>query len=216
MWIRGMTKYCVLLLFFMLSSILIAPVFAQSDAMMTASDRLIQRLKSFHSLTANFVQQVTDDSGRLVQSAKGKLALIRPNKFYWFNQQPKVTQQKIIADGKRVWIYDIPLKQVTVKSLTLAMTSAPMLLLTGNTRFIRRSYLVHSNSRQVFSMRSRRRGSVFPKIDLWFRGNSIVKMRMLDNLGHTSVIQFSKVVLNPKINRNLFRFRIPRGVDVIR
>ena len=58
---------------------------------------LSQRLQSFQSLQADFVQLTRDAAGRDVQSIPGQLALARPNRLFWQTSDP--IPQQIVSDG---------------------------------------------------------------------------------------------------------------------
>ena len=70
-------------------------------------------LATLSTLTADFVQVVQDKQGQVTERAAGTLSISRPNRFRWDYQQPYV--QTIVADGKKLWLYDPDLEQVTVR-----------------------------------------------------------------------------------------------------
>ena len=105
---------------------LLLPIIASADG--------IASLKAFYSQTqamrANFYQLVTDKQGRKVQEVTGIMQLKRPNKFRWDYSKPY--EQQIISDGKQVWLYDVDLAQVTVRSLNKVLGASPAALLAGD------------------------------------------------------------------------------------
>ena len=71
-------------------------------------------LASLQTLTAAFVQIVQDKQGQVTERATGTLSISRPNRFRWDYLEPYA--QTIVADGKKLWLYDPDLEQVTVRS----------------------------------------------------------------------------------------------------
>ena len=103
-------KYLIILL--MSSAHLL---FAQAASADDAGQRLNQALKQMDNLTTEFKQTLLDEDKNIVQQSSGTLALQRPGKFAWNYIEP--FEQRIIADGSELWIYDVELDQVTVKPM---------------------------------------------------------------------------------------------------
>lgn len=94
--------------------LLLALLLCGPAAAATGPERLVAYLRGLDSLTADF-RQITRgaDGGRRVES-KGTLYLKRPGRFRWEYDSP--VEQIIIADGKRVWLHDLELDQVSHQS----------------------------------------------------------------------------------------------------
>src|SRR5512135_2328324 len=95
-----------------------------------ATDKLKSFIAATHSAQANFTQEVQDKNGRRIQSASGTMQFVRPGKFRWEYRKPY--EQLIVGDGKKFWLYDIDLEQVTVKKLDAALGGSPAALLAGS------------------------------------------------------------------------------------
>jgi outer membrane lipoprotein carrier protein len=59
------------------------------------------------------------------------------------------------------------------------------------------------------------RESMFQKVRMGFKGNNLDTMELHDQLGQVTVIRFSKVQRNPKLDDGVFRFTPPEGADVL-
>ncbi|MDD3530083.1 MAG: outer-membrane lipoprotein carrier protein LolA, partial [Gallionellaceae bacterium] len=59
-----------------------------------------------------------------------------------------------------------------------------------------------------------REGS-FELVRLGFRGNTLVAMELKDNFGQQTYLRFIDVKNNPSLGGNLFRFKPPKGVDIL-
>jgi len=82
------------------------------------------------SAQASFTQEMLDKNGKRLQSASGTMQFVRPGKFRWEYRKPY--EQIIVGDGKKFWMYDVDLNQVTEKKLDAALGSSPAALLSGS------------------------------------------------------------------------------------
>jgi outer membrane lipoprotein carrier protein len=118
---------------------------AASAASGTALDRYLNGLDS---LSANFTQSVTDSHGTLVGAGSGRLQVQRPGKFRWdyvpqaTASQTAGTGQVLVADGTNLWFYDRELAQVTVKPVQAALSSTPIMLLSGSSAQLHDSFQI--------------------------------------------------------------------------
>lgn len=180
----------------------------------------IEKLQTFiaqtQSARAQFTQQVLDKNGKVQQSASGTLSFARPGKFRWEYQKPYA--QLIVGDGERLWVYDKELAQVTVKRLEGALGSSPAALLAGSND-IEQYYNLNAKgvSRGLDWLEAypKEPESMFQKVRMGFKGNTLDTMELYDQLGQVTVIRFSRIERNPKLPADSFTFTPPAGVDVI-
>jgi outer membrane lipoprotein carrier protein len=180
----------------------------------------IEKLQAFiaqtQSARAVFTQQVVDKTGKTVQSANGKLAFSRPGKFRWEYQKPY--EQLIVGDGVKLWVYDKELAQVTVKKLEGALGNSPAALLAGSNN-IEEYYNLNATgvSRGLDWLEAypKEADSMFQKVRLGFKDNTLDTMELYDQLGQITLIRFSRIERNPKLPADAFTFTPPQGVDVI-
>lgn len=109
-------------LFLLLCTILFAPA-------AIAQSQVQSYFRELQALRTDFVQRVYDERGRVLQSSSGKMLMRRPGQFRWDYRSPNA--QIIVADGKRLWAYDVDLEQVTVRKLDNALSATPLALLSG-------------------------------------------------------------------------------------
>lgn len=180
----------------------------------------IERFKTFlrttQSASADFEQRVTDRDGRQVQESRGKFVFLRPGRFRWQYSEP--VNQLIVGDGERVWIYDRDLEQVTVRRLSKALGSTPAALLAGSSDVeaaFELSDAGESGGLEWLQAKPRESESGFERIRLGFGATGIQAMELTDNFGQTTVLRFSHLVRNPKVDAADFRFVPPKGVDVL-
>ncbi len=182
----------------------------------SARDRLDQFVKTVMTFQARFTQTVMDAQGKVQEQAQGLFVLQRPGRFRWDYQQPY--PQYIIADGQRIWFYDVDLEQVTVKSQLEALADSPASLLSGET-LPEQQYIVTdlpSKDHLLWvELTPRDSNSSFKSIRIAFDDHSLKQMLMTDNFDQQTRLEFSQVVENPKVDRAVFVFTPPKGVDVV-
>lgn len=184
----------------------------------SAADELAQLLSDMNSLRADFSQQILDNQGRVMQQSSGKFALLRPGRFRWETLQP--TQQLLIADGKKIWVYDQDLQQVTVQQQDNRNTSSPAMLLSGSVQTLKRNFNVRYIKKPAsegvwFKLTPIGKHAMFQAVELNFAQDQLQGMRLIDSLGQASVLRFTQVEDNPEISASQFSFKAPKGVDVI-
>ncbi len=186
----------------------------------TADDSAVSSLRRFftgtQSYSARFSQAVLDESGNVIQESTGHMAIARPSRFRWDYDKP--FKQLIIADGKKIWVYDEELKQVTVRPLKGVLADTPAVLLAGRGR-IDDAYTVKELDPQDglrwAQLVPKRKEGGFEKIRVGFGQGRLRILEMVDGFGQTTRITLSDPRENPGIEASRFRFTPPVGVDVV-
>lgn len=182
----------------------------------SALERFREFVRSTPSASANFVQKVYDQDHKLVQESKGSFVFQRPGRFRWTYVSPM--PQLIVGDGERVWIYDQDLDQVTVRRMAHALGSTPAALLAGSQDVEQAFYLSEAGEHAGLAwLEAKPRGqdAGFSKILLGMGPDGVQAMELFDHFGQTTVLGFSDLKRNPKIEPGLFRFTPPKGADVL-
>ena len=201
-------KYLVLL--FTVIYTLTSPAFAQS-----AEKRLNEALAKLDNLTADFKQTVLDDEKKIVQQSSGKVAIERPGKFSWIYTKPY--EQRIIADGKELWIYDVDLDQVTVKPMATGLASAPIMILMRQDRIDSEFSISEIGQRKFLywvKLEPKTRDMDYTDVYIGLEDGAVKAMELRDKFGQSTQIVFDKLRLNVVHNPATFRFVPPAGVDV--
>lgn len=198
-------------LFFMLA----LSGFAPAVLAVTAIDKLNTFNTGVNSLSADFNQTLYDSDGEAVQESSGKLLIQRPSRFRWDYIKPY--PQLLLADGKRFWIYDSDLEQVTVKRISEALGSAPSMLLSGKGSleddFIIQD-LGEKDGMLWVELFPRKSESDFKLLRLAFK-QQIHIMEFQDSLGQLTRIRFDNLKTNIELDPNQFVFHVPKGADVV-
>jgi len=165
------------------------------------------------TLRADFRQQVWG-SGQ-DQRSSGTLYLQRPGRFRWDYRTP---DQSIIADGRRIWLDDRELEQVSFQSQAKALKGTPALLLldTGplDRHFEIREMGAQSRGLYWVELVPREQETEFTRILVGFADNQLRELEMTDNFGQVTRFDFDDVQRNPEIDPALFEFHPKQGMDV--
>ena len=187
-----------------------------SAAQAAARDDLDAFTKNLEGLKASFTQQVYDPNGNARETSSGQVALAAPRLFRW--EYTKPYEQLIVADGKRVWVYDPDLQQATRRAQGDAEQGSPLAALIDPAR-LDRDYVVteagSANGLDWLSVKPRKGDSGFESARLGFGDGGLEQMQFIDALGQKSVIRFGKWQRNPAFTGSTFKFAPPKGVDVI-
>ncbi len=127
-------------------------------------------------------------------------------------------EQLLVSDGKKVWLYDPDLEQVTIQTLDQRLTHTPALLLSGDVSQISENFAIsHKESSGVvdFTLQPKGNDTLFDSLRLSFRNGVINDMQLIDSVGQRTNILFNSVKMNEPLAAGLFTFEIPEGADVI-
>jgi outer membrane lipoprotein carrier protein len=195
--------------------LLIAASSAQAEDH-AALDQLMIFTGKMESLQANFDQEIVDVDGRHVETSSGRIVLMKPDFFRWdyVGEYP----QQIIADGERVWIYDIELEQVSIKMQSSAAANSPLSVLTKPETIeeqFRITELGIADGENLLELIPLDEQAEFDRIILGLADNRLEMMILEDAFGQRTRIDYRDMETNIEIAPGTFKLDIPEGVDVI-
>lgn len=204
----------------MIKKILAVSLLAMSQSVFALSDarsKLNDFFTNVNNMQGSFIQQVYNKSGKVTDTAEGSMTLQRPGKFNW--QYVKPDPQKIISDGKNIWLYDKDLDQVMVKPLSEAVNNTPAAILMQkaipDTQFKVMEMDAKTSGWDWFYLQPHRKSNDFKAIQLGMdKQGHLRQMVMYDQIGQKTVITFNAKT-NVNVAQNTFAFTPPAGVDVI-
>jgi len=186
------------------------PVWAED-----AGQRLQLALKQMDNLTTDFKQTLLDEDKNIVQQSRGTLALQRPGKFAWHYTEP--FEQRIIADGSELWIYDVELDQVTVKPMDQGLANAPIMILMKQAD-INEQFEVSEVGQRKFlywvELLPHGGDLEYTHIYIGIDDDQVRAMELQDQFGQSTQIVFENLRVDVVHNPATFRFVPPPGVDV--
>lgn len=178
--------------------------------------QLEQFSRGLETLHARFDQRVISSDGAVEDGSSGEVWLQRPGLFRW--EYGGDYPERVIADGKNIWIHDVVLEQVTVKSQSDTAVNSPLILLTDlsqlDTQFAVRE-VGKDGELQLIELRSRASESEFERLLLGLSEDVLRLMIMEDAFGLRTEIRFQQVERNPRLDPELFSFIPPESADVI-
>lgn len=192
----------------------------------------LQSLASFLSSTqggqAQFTQVVTapakDGQVARPRRSSGSFAFLRPNRFRFDYNKP--FEQKIVADGKTLWLYDLDLNQVTARPLESVLSGTPAAViasarsLDGLRQYFELKPIAapadaQAGSAWVEAIPKGKDGQI-QSIKVGFANGQLVALDVLDSFGQRSAIQFTALETGSLPAAGSFNFEPPAGADVIR
>lgn len=195
----------------------VALLLASSPVFAGARDDLNAFTRGLKGLSGQFSQRVFDPQGKLKESSTGKVALSAPRLFRW--EYVKPYPQLIVADGKKVWVYDPDLQQATVRPQGVEEQNSPLSALIDPARLDAQftvQELDANEGLQWLALTPKNESEAsFRSARLGFGQGGLVKMQVVDNLGQRTEIDFSGWKCNPAFPADTFRYTPPKGVDVI-
>lgn len=189
--------------------------FAFADQPLSAVGQLTELLNQFTTFKANFTQKTVDMNQETLQYSSGVVMIERPGRFRWETLKP--AHQIVITNGKKLWMYDVELQQVTEQSIANNPMN-PATLLSGDADQLVRQFFVrmipHGNIFN-FQLIPKKSNQQFKSIGLAFSHEKLISMRITNHMQQTTIFDFSRIALNKHLSSSLFEFVPPRGVDVL-
>ncbi len=189
---------------------------SSSTSAQSAQQQLNQFAEGLQTASTTFQQSVSGPNGEKIQVLQGQLWMKTPDRFHWQYRKPA---QTIVADGKKIWIYEPDLNQVTVKSQDALNQDNPLSALSQPARLPDFYTVTQLPVKQGIAwlqlVPKNKQSSPFEKALLGFNGNGLRSMRLFDNLGQVSEFTFGVWQRNPVLPASRFRFVVPRGVDTV-
>lgn len=179
----------------------------------------VQTLKEFsrevRSGRADFTQTVTSPDGKRKKTSSGSFEFQRPNQFRFVYTKP--FEQLIVADGKKVWIYDPDLQQASSRRIDQALGATPAALLAGANleRDFELKALPDSQGLSWVLATPRQADGMLQNLRVGFKGQELAAIDVLDGFGQRSLLQFSSVSSNVPLAAERFRFVLPAGADLL-
>ncbi len=168
---------------------------------------------SVRTLEGSFVQETRDEAGAVVDRSTGDFAISRPNRFAWHYQTP--FEQRIIADGRWLTIYDVALQQVTVRPQDEVLGVGPAVLLSGNYQTLQENFRLRPGGDGWIELEPTDGEWEFQSVRLRLIDGIPAVVEVNDGLGQTTRLELHDLERNIDIDPERFRFSAPPEADVI-
>ena len=185
---------------------------ARADAL----DALREFTREVKTGRANFTQTVSAPDGSRRKTSSGHFEFARPDRFRFEYSKPFA--QQIVADGRKVWLYDVDLNQVTVRAMSTALGATPVALLAGaaiDKDFVLSAAPTEDGLDWVLALPRAKDSAQLQSLRIGFRGKALAGLDIVDAFGQRSQLRFSQVEANVRLADEAFRFVVPKGADLI-
>lgn len=199
--------------------LLIAVSIASAPASLLADDGLAA-LRGFiadlETFEADFEQTLYSGDDEVVRVSTGSIKVKRPGRFVWQYAEPE--PQVIVADGERIWLYDVDLEQVTVNAIDDRVAGTPLQLLMRSgdlDKSFEMTSLGMADGVNWTELKPVEESSDFELVFIGLNEQGLAAMELRDNFGQATQIIFSNFEAGLVLDDSLFVFEVPEGVDVI-
>ena len=199
----------------------------------SGADQLRQFVRNSKTAEGDFLQQQLrapkagepQDKGlKVVRQTQGHFVFERPGRFIWDTQKPY--EQKLIADGKQLILWDKDLNQATIRPAGQALAATPAAILFGQTSLDQHFDLVEGDERlgmKWVTLSPKKNPNAnsgndlpYTKISVGMLNGLPKALELIDGLGSVVLVTLDKIKLNVNLPANRFTFTPPAGVEVLR
>jgi outer membrane lipoprotein carrier protein len=183
---------------------------------MDGAQQLDAFLTNLTTLQADFVQTLEQPDDDQAYTSSGVFYLKRPGRLRWEYKTP--SEQLIVADGNRIWLYDIELEQVSHRSQQAALVGTPAQLLSDKAPIAEHFEIRdmgESDGLNWVELLPKDKESQFSSVRLGLEEGMLRRMEMIDNFAQTTRFVFDNVKRNPDLDDALFKFEPPPMIDLI-
>lgn len=173
---------------------------------------LLEILNQYSSLSASFVQRLVDKEGEEVSVQSGYMRARSPNLFWWEIQDPYTMIYRL--ESPNVLIFDEDLNQVSYHQLDTELELPIVALLLQEDAEVLDDYQV-VRRRNSFELTPNRNSLPFTSIRVYFAGNALDAIDVLDGMGQRTEFNFSNLQVNIDLEDSKFSLDLPEGVEVI-
>jgi outer membrane lipoprotein carrier protein len=199
----------------------------------SGADQLRQFVRNSKTAEGDFLQQQlrapkageSQDKGlKVVRQTQGHFVFERPGRFIWDTQKPY--EQKLIADGKQLILWDKDLNQATIRPAGQALAATPAAILFGQTSLDQHFDLVEGDERlgmKWVTLSPKKNPNAnsgndlpYTKISVGILNGLPKALELIDGLGSVVLVTLDKIKLNVNLPANRFTFTPPAGAEVLR
>jgi outer membrane lipoprotein carrier protein len=185
----------------------------------TAEGEFVQQ-----QLRAPKANESQDKGLKVVRQTQGNFVFQRPGRFIWDTQKPY--EQKLIADGKQLILWDKDLNQATFRPVGQVLATTPAAILFGETALDEHFDLVEGEVRSGMhwvglvpkqNPNTKNRSDLpYTKISVGMANGLPKALELVDGLGSVVLVTLDKIQLNVNLSANRFTFTPPTGAEVLR
>lgn len=195
-----------------------------------SADEGIKQFKQFISTVNNaegeFAQQQIratkqgESQAKVLRKSQGRFIFQRPGKFVWETIKP--FEQKVIADGQKLLLWDKDLNQLTIRPASKGLSASPAAILFGDAMAEEYFDLIPGGEKGgMFWVELKPKATAgsgdmpYSRIGVGMSNGLPAGLELHDNFGTIVLINLSKIRTNINLSPNAFKFLPPAGADVL-
>ena len=206
--------FCVLT-----SGFWILPPAVWADDLDAIISKVQKTYEGIQNIQADFVQLTTSSATKETQKADGLVYFKKPGMMKWEYKSP--TNDIIVSDGRTIWSYQQDIGQVMVGNASDSGASISNNFLAGMGN-LKKDFDIElekpDNNSYVLKLNPK---VPQPNIQRLYiavdKKTSLVKQTIVfDLLGNETKVIFENLRINQSVPANIFKFKIPEGVRVVK
>jgi len=206
--------FCVLT-----SGFWILPPAVWADDLDAIISKVQKTYEGIQNIQADFVQLTTSSATKETQKADGLVYFKKPGMMKWEYKSP--TNDIIVSDGRTIWSYQQDIGQVMVGNASDSSASISNNFLAGMGN-LKKDFDIElekpDNNSYVLKLNPK---IPQPNIQRLYiavdKKTSLVKQTIVfDLLGNETKVIFENLRINQSVPANIFKFKIPEGVRVVK
>ena len=211
-------------------SILLATLWGLASTHPVMADEGVTQFKEFIANVKNaegeFSQQQIrppksgEAQPKVLRKSQGRFVFQRPGKFIWETIKP--FEQKVIADGQRLLLWDKDLNQLTIRPAGKSLSASPAAILFGQIAIDERFELIPGGEKggmywlELKPKADKGGGDIpYSRVGIGMANGLPVGLELHDNFGTITLINLSKIRINSNLGAEVFKFNPPAGADVL-
>lgn len=178
----------------------------------TADEQLWGLLEAQEAASGQFIQELYDEEGELLERSSGRYAVLRPGYFRWEIEYPD--RQLLLVSGDQLWHYDIDLATATRRNTGGDKAFSPLELLGGDLEELRGRFRVTRLSDGDFQLQPTYPAAGFAQVEMHWDGPLLRAMEILDRSGQRLQLALEPAANPVQLDGDDFQFSVPEGVEV--
>jgi outer membrane lipoprotein carrier protein len=209
---------------------IVSLVSVQTSNAQTPNVDAVTQFKSFlvnvKNAEGDFTQQQIrppkqgEAQAKVLRKSQGYFVFQRPGQFVWETKKP--FEQKVIADGNQLLLWDKDLNQLTTRPAGQGLAASPAAILFGNIALDEHFDLISGDDRggvQWLELKPKvteKRDMPYSRIGVGMKDGLPVGLELHDNFGTVVLINLSKIKTNITLGPQTFKFSPPMGAEVFK
>jgi outer membrane lipoprotein carrier protein len=176
--------------------------------------RTVEKYRNMNTFYTEFEQEYCDEDAGICQRFEGKTYYMKPNFFRMEIEEPN---QIYVGDSVSLWIYMPEEKRVVRQALTqMPFQISPDAMFDNYEEDFVSSLAGEDETHYEIILEPKDDTDIYRRLKVKIRKETfeITGIAVTDESGIESKFEFTKVEINKKIDRKIFEFKPPKGVQV--